>query len=154
MAAALARSGSSFAAPTVVDRSPSSSTFSHTLRRGGRCACQENRRRSGEKGVDEVFGHGALNLERAVQAVGVASLPTGKNIRAGWCGLAVRSLVSAARSAMRSARLRPSGKASSWMSSAGRSRPTSASRWWLEIAASISRACLALGHRDRDLRQS
>ncbi len=35
----------------------------------------------GEEGVDDVFGHGALNLERAVKPVGVASLATGKNIR-------------------------------------------------------------------------
>ena len=35
----------------------------------------------GEEGVDDVFGHGALNLERAVQPVGVASLPTGTQIR-------------------------------------------------------------------------
>ena len=35
----------------------------------------------GEEGVDDVFGHGALNLERAVKPVGVARLPTGKNIR-------------------------------------------------------------------------
>ena len=35
----------------------------------------------GKEGVDEVFGHGLVDLERAVQPVGVASLPTGGDIR-------------------------------------------------------------------------
>lgn len=37
----------------------------------------------GEEGVDDVFGHGLVNIERAVQPIGVASLPTGDNVEAG-----------------------------------------------------------------------
>ncbi len=37
----------------------------------------------GEEGVDEVFGHGLVNIERAVQPIGVASLPTGDDVDGG-----------------------------------------------------------------------
>ncbi|MGI9506830.1 MAG: S8 family peptidase [Geminicoccaceae bacterium] len=37
----------------------------------------------GEEGVDEIFGHGLVNIERAVQPIGVASLPTGDDVDGG-----------------------------------------------------------------------
>ena len=46
----------------------------------------------GEKGVDEVFGHGLVNLERAFQPIGVASLPTGTDIDGGLATLSSSTL--------------------------------------------------------------
>lgn len=42
----------------------------------------------GEEGVDEVYGHGLVNIERAVQPIGVASLPLGGNVKGSVATLA------------------------------------------------------------------
>lgn len=46
----------------------------------------------GETGVDDVFGHGLVNIERAVQPIGVASLPIGNDIRGGITKLSSSTL--------------------------------------------------------------
>ena len=75
-------SGSSFAAPTVSGGLALLLDLFPTLYPGEAVALVKATADDlGEEGVDDVFGHGALNLERAVKPVGVARLPTGKNIR-------------------------------------------------------------------------
>ncbi len=73
--------GSSFAAPTVsgslallLDRFPTISP------RDAVEILLTSTTDLGEEGVDEVFGHGLVNIERAMQPIGVASLPGGSSI--------------------------------------------------------------------------
>ena len=46
----------------------------------------------GEKGVDEVYGHGLVNIKRAVRPIGVASLPEGKSVYGGLTSLSSSTL--------------------------------------------------------------
>ncbi|MGI9503912.1 MAG: S8 family serine peptidase [Geminicoccaceae bacterium] len=74
--------GSSFAAPTVAGGLALIQDLFPTLTPEELVALVKRTATDlGEEGVDEVFGNGALNVERAVQPVGVASLPTTSSIR-------------------------------------------------------------------------
>ena len=46
----------------------------------------------GKKGVDEVYGHGLVNLRRALRPIGVASLPTGGTVYGGLTSLSSSTL--------------------------------------------------------------